>query len=95
MSEPGLREQAISALAAIRQPGAIRQLREVLATSNDVEWNTAAVRALGRLGARELAPQFLEIARNSRSPLAPSAIFMIPKPSLSCARGSTHEARRC
>jgi HEAT repeat protein len=77
MSEPRLREQAISALVAIRQPGAIARLREVLVTSNDVEWNTAAVRALGRLGAHDLAPEFLEMARDSRSPLAPSAVVAL------------------
>jgi HEAT repeat protein len=77
MSEPDLREQAISALAAIREPGTINKLREVLATSNDVEWNSAAVRGLGRLGARDLAPQFLEMAQDSSSPLAPSALVAL------------------
>jgi HEAT repeat protein len=77
MSEPDLREQAISAPAAIQEPGAIEKLREVLATSNDVEWNSAAVRGLGRLGARDLAPQFLEMAQDSDSLLAPSALIAL------------------
>ncbi|HEY6291503.1 MAG TPA: HEAT repeat domain-containing protein [Terriglobia bacterium] len=84
MSEPYLREQAISALAAIREPGTIGKLREILATSDDMEWNSAAVRGLGRLGALDLAPQFLEMARDSESPLAPSALI---------ALGDLHEAR--
>jgi HEAT repeat protein len=84
MSEPDLREQAISALAAIQDPGAISKLREVLATSNDADWNSAAVRGLGRLGALDLAPQFLEMAQDSKSPLAPSALV---------ALGDLHEAR--
>jgi HEAT repeat protein len=84
MSEPYLRERAISALAAIREPGAVGELRKILETSSDVRWNSAAVRGLGRLGAADLAPQFLEIARNSRSPLAPSALI---------ALGDLHEVR--
>jgi len=84
MSEPYLREQAISALAAIREPAAIGKLREILATSNDVEWKSAAMRSLGRLGARDLASQFLEMAHDSESPLAPSAII---------ALGDLHEAQ--
>src|SRR5437879_2526118 len=77
MSEPYLREQAISALAAIRDPRAAGELRKILETSNDVAWNSAAVRGLGRLGAVELAPQFLEMARNAKSPLAPSALIAL------------------
>ncbi|HEV2492070.1 MAG TPA: HEAT repeat domain-containing protein [Terriglobia bacterium] len=84
MSEPYLRERAISALAAIREPQALGELRQILATSNDTEWNSAAVRGLGRLGAVDLAPQFLEMARNSQSPLAPSALI---------ALGDLHEAK--
>ncbi len=84
MSEPYLRECAISALAAIREPGAVGELRKILETSNDVQWNSAAVRGLGRLGAVDLGPQFLEMARNSHSPLAPSALI---------ALGDLHEAR--
>ena len=49
MSEPSLREQATSALAAIGDPRTIGELRRILNTSNDVEWNSAAVRGLGRL----------------------------------------------
>jgi HEAT repeat protein len=84
MSEPYLREQAISALAAIREPRVVGELRKILTTSNDVAWNSAAVRGLGRLGVAELAPQFLEMARNAKNPLAPSALV---------ALGYLHETR--
>lgn len=84
MSEPFLREQAISALAAIREPRAVGELRRILKTSNDVAWNSAAVRALGALGASDLAPQFLEMARNTGNPLGPSALI---------ALGDLHEAK--
>jgi HEAT repeat protein len=84
MSEPSLREEAISALAAIREPRAVGGLRKILETSNDADWNRAAIRSLGRLGAVELAPQFLEIARNAKNPLAPSALI---------ALGDLHEAK--
>jgi HEAT repeat protein len=84
MSEPYLREQAISALAAIREPRAVDQLRKILETSNDVAWNSAAIRALGALGAADFAPRFLEMARNTGSSLGPSALV---------ALGDLHEAK--
>jgi HEAT repeat protein len=84
ISEPYLREQAISALAAIREPGAVGELRKILETSNDVAWNSAAVRALGALGASDLAPQFLDMAQETGNPLGPSALI---------ALGDLHEAK--
>jgi len=84
MSEPYLREQAISALAAIRDPRAVGELRKILEMSNDIAWNSAAVRALGALGASDFAPQFLEMARNAGNPLGPSALI---------ALGDLHEAK--
>jgi HEAT repeat protein len=84
MSEPYLREQAIAALAAIREPRAVGELRKILETSNDVAWNSAAVRALGALGASDLAPQFLEMAQDTANPLGPSALI---------ALGDLHEAK--
>src|SRR5229473_8546687 len=84
LSEPYLREQAISALAAIREPRALGELRKILETSNDIAWNSAAVRALGALGASDFAPQFLEMARNTANPLGPSALI---------ALGDLHEAK--
>jgi HEAT repeat protein len=84
MSEPYLREQAISALAAIREPRAVGELRKILEMSNDIAWSSAAVRALGALGASDFAPQFLEMARNTGNPLGPSALI---------ALGDLHEAK--
>jgi HEAT repeat protein len=77
MSEPYLREEAILALAAIREPRAVVELRKILETSNDVAWNSAAVRALGALGASDLAPQFLEMAQDTANPLGPSALIAL------------------
>ena len=84
MSEPYLREQAISALAAIREPRAVGELRKILEMSNDIAWNSATVRALGVLGVSEFVPQFLEMARNMENPLGPSALI---------ALGDLHEAK--
>jgi HEAT repeat protein len=84
MSEPYLREEAISALAAIREPRAVGDLRKILETSNDVDWNSAAVRALGALGASDLALRFLEMAQDTANPLGPSALI---------ALGDLHEAK--
>jgi HEAT repeat protein len=84
MSEPYLREQAIAVLAAIREPRAVDELRKILETSNDIAWDSAAVRALGALGASDFAPQFLEMARNTGNPLGPSALI---------ALGDLHEAK--
>jgi hypothetical protein len=77
MSEPYLREDAVSALAAIHDPRAATELRKILNTSNDVAWNSAAIRGLGKLGASDLAPQFLQMAQNAKSPLAPSALIAL------------------
>lgn len=77
LSEPNLREQAVAALAAIQEPKARPQLHNILQTSNDLEWKSAAIRALGRLGEVTLGQQFLEIAQNSKDPLAPSAILAL------------------
>jgi HEAT repeat protein len=84
LSEPYLREEAVSALAAIREPRAVGELRKILETSNDVAWNSAAVRALGALGASDLAPQFLEMAQDAANPLGPSALI---------ALGDLHEVK--
>jgi hypothetical protein len=62
----------------------VGELRKILETSNDVAWNSAAVRALGALGASDLAPQFLEMAQDTTNPLGPSALI---------ALGDLHEAK--
>ncbi len=77
MSEPSLREQAVSALAAIRDPRAVEELRQILQTSHDVACNSAAVLALGRLGEKELSPQFLEMVQDLRNPMAPAALMAL------------------
>src|SRR5213075_457967 len=59
LSEPSLREQAVAALAAIREPGAVEALEKVWATGHDHAWSSAAIRALGRLGAAQFAPRML------------------------------------
>lgn len=77
MSEPGLQDQAVSALAAIRDPASIETLRNVLASSNDGRWNGAALRALGALGDRDIIPRCLELARDLQHPLAPAALIAL------------------
>ncbi|MGH6891665.1 MAG: HEAT repeat domain-containing protein, partial [Dongiaceae bacterium] len=77
MSEPGLLDQAVSALAAIRDPASIETLRNVLASSNDQRWNFAALRALGALGDRGITARCLEIVRDLQDPLAPAALIAL------------------
>ena len=77
LSEGGLIEPAVAALAAIRDPKAVPVLREILRTSNDTTWNSAAIRALGALGVKEFAPQFLEIVQDLKNPLAPAALVAL------------------
>ncbi len=74
MSEPSLREKAVTALATIRTSQASEELRKILESSNDLAWNAAAVLALGRLGEKELAPRFLEMTEDLKNPLAPAAL---------------------
>jgi HEAT repeat protein len=77
LSEPGLVEHAVAALAAIREPKAVPVLRDILKTSNDTTWNSAAIRALGALGEKEFAPRFLEIVQDLKDPLAPAALIAL------------------
>ncbi len=77
LSESGLVEQAVAALAAIRDPRTVPVLRDILKTSNDTTWNSAAIRALGALGEKEFAPQFLEIVQDLKNPLAPAALIAL------------------
>ena len=79
LSEPWLLDGAIKALAAIQKsgagPDARPQLKNILETSNDTGWNSAAIRALGGLGATDLSPKFLELAGDFRNPLAIPALL--------------------
>ena len=77
LSEPGLVEEAVAALAAIRDPRTVPVLRDILKTSNDTSWNSAAIRALGALGEKEFAAQFLEIVQDLKNPLAPAALVAL------------------
>jgi len=77
MSEPHLLEQAVAALAAMREPKAVPALRDILKTSHDTTWNTAAIRALGALGEKEFAGQFLEIVQDLKRPLALPALIAL------------------
>ncbi len=77
VSESWLLEDAVAALAAIQEPQAIARLREILETSNDVGWNTAAVRGLGAMGARDMIPKILTLIDDLRNPLAPAALIAL------------------
>jgi HEAT repeat protein len=75
LSQAGLREFAVDALAAIGEPKAIPELKQIWQTSNDLGWNAAAIRALARLGQADITPKLLEIARVPGDALAPSALI--------------------
>jgi HEAT repeat protein len=77
MSAPQLLDAAVEALAAIRDPKAVPELRKIWENSNDVGWNAAAIRALGRLGQADIAPRLLELARDRRSPLVVPALIAL------------------
>ena len=77
LSEPHLLEQAVAALAAIKEPKAVPVLRDILKTSNDTSWNSVAIRALGALGDKEQAAPFLEIIQDLKRPLAPAALIAL------------------
>lgn len=77
MSSPQLQDAAVEALAAIREPKALPELRKIWESSNDLGWNAAAIRALGRLGQSDIAPRLLELARDRRNPLAAPALIAL------------------
>lgn len=77
MSEPRLLEAAVAALAAIKDARTVDECRKILETSNDAGWNTAAVRALGAVGAQEFTPKFLEMVSDFKNPLAPAALIAL------------------
>ena len=71
MSVPQLQDAAVDALAAIREPKAVHELRKIWESSNDVVWNTAALRALGRLNQVDITPRLLELAHTAGTPWRP------------------------
>ncbi len=77
MSEPQLLEAAVKALAAIRDPRTVGECKKIFETSNDVEWDTAAIRVLGAVGAQEFASKFLQMASDFKNPLAPAALIAL------------------
>ena len=76
-SEPHLTEQAVAALAAMRDPRALDEAKKILETSNDTTWNRAAIRILGALGAKEFEPKFTALVADWKNPLAPSALIAL------------------
>jgi hypothetical protein len=77
LSEGGLTEEAVAALVAIRDPKTPGVLRDILKNSNDLTWSAVAVRALGALGEKDLAPRFLEMAGDFKRPLALPALLAL------------------
>ncbi len=77
LSDPALLDLAVEALAAIREPRAIPELHAIWQRSNDLSWNGAAIRALGRLGQADIAPRLLELARDSNDPLTAPALIAL------------------
>ncbi len=77
VSEAWLREQAVLALAAIKEPKAISELKTILNSSNDAAWNIAAVRGLGAMEAHDMTATFLKMIEDLRGPLAPAALIAL------------------
>ncbi len=74
MSEPGYRDVAVEAIAAIDRRGSTREMVEIYGSSNDANWRRAAIRALGLLGSTALEAETLAVARQLTHPLAPAAL---------------------
>jgi HEAT repeat protein len=77
LADPDLREVAVDALEAIREPKAIPELRAIWQRSNDLAWNGAAIRALGRLGQSDIASRLLELAQELKDPLTAPALIAL------------------
>ena len=77
ISESHVRDRAVVALAAIGEPKAVIELREILKTSNDLEWRAAAVRGLSALRDAETVKQLLVMAQDLKSPLAPQVLLAL------------------
>jgi HEAT repeat protein len=84
LADPNLRDVAVDALEAIREPKAIPELRAIWQRSNDLAWNGAAIQALGRLGQSDIASRLLELAQELKDPLTAPALI---------ALGDLHEPR--
>jgi HEAT repeat protein len=77
MSSPELLDTAVEALAAIHEPKSIPELKKIWETSNDLSWNAAAIRALGRMGQTELTPRLLQLASDPQSHLGSAALLAL------------------
>jgi HEAT repeat protein len=77
ISDPNLRELAVEALASIREPRAIPELRAIWQKSNDLAWSAAAIRALGRLGEADIASRLLALAQDLKDPLTAPALIAL------------------
>ena len=77
LADPNLRDLAVDALATIREPRAIPELRAIWQRSNDLAWSAAAIRALGRLGQADMASRLLEVAQDLEDPLAAPALVAL------------------
>jgi HEAT repeat protein len=77
VSDPSLTEVAVAALAAIKDPRTAEEMKRILETSNDAGWNRAAIRVLGALGAKELAPKFSGYVSNWKNPQAIAALLAL------------------
>jgi hypothetical protein len=76
MSEDRLREDAVAALVAMRDPRTVTEMRRILETSNDDAWNASAVLVLGGLGEQQLRERFYDFARVGRSGPLPAAAMI-------------------
>jgi HEAT repeat protein len=77
VSDPSLTEVAVAALAAIKDPRTADEMKRILETSNDAGWNRAAIRVLGALGAKELAPKFSGYVSSWKNPQATAALLAL------------------
>jgi hypothetical protein len=77
VSDPSLTEVAIAALAAIKDPRTADEMKRILETSNEAAWNRAAIRVLGALGAKELAPKFSGYVSSWKNPQAIAALLAL------------------
>jgi HEAT repeat protein len=74
LGQPTYAPWAIEALAAIRHPDAVADLRRVRTESHSNVWSAAAIRALGRLGDAESRDALRALAVNPSNPLADAAL---------------------
>jgi hypothetical protein len=77
LADPALRDVAVDALDAIREPKAIPELRTIWQRSNDLAWSAAAILALGRLGQSDIASRLLELAQELKDPLTAPALIAL------------------